>query len=50
VPLEVVRARVGDALGRAARPAVVLVVDRMPMLPSGKPDRRAVRTLADPDA
>ncbi|PYY36101.1 o-succinylbenzoate--CoA ligase [Curtobacterium sp. MCJR17_055] len=50
VPLEVVRARVGDALGRAARPAVVLVVDRMPMLPSGKPDRRAVRALADPDA
>jgi O-succinylbenzoic acid--CoA ligase len=50
VPLEVVRARVGDALGRAARPAAVLVVDRMPMLPSGKPDRRAVRTLADPDA
>ncbi|PZE96094.1 o-succinylbenzoate--CoA ligase [Curtobacterium sp. MCBD17_008] len=50
VPLEVVRARVGDALGRAARPAAVLVVDRMPMLPSGKPDRRAVRALADPDA
>ncbi|WP_181431070.1 AMP-binding protein [Curtobacterium sp. MCBD17_021] len=49
VPLEVVRARVGDALGRAARPAAVLVVDRMPMLPSGKPDRRAVRTLAGAD-
>ncbi|PZE85100.1 AMP-binding protein [Curtobacterium sp. MCBD17_032] len=50
VPLEVVRARVGDVLGRAARPAAVLVVDRMPMLPSGKPDRWAVRTLADPGA
>jgi O-succinylbenzoic acid--CoA ligase len=50
VDLEVVRARVGDALGRAARPAEVLVVDRMPMLASGKPDRRAVRTLADPPA
>ncbi|GAA1494641.1 AMP-binding protein [Curtobacterium herbarum] len=48
IDLEVVRARVGDALGRAARPAEVLVVDRMPMLASGKPDRRAVRTLADP--
>jgi O-succinylbenzoic acid--CoA ligase len=48
VDLEVVRARVADALGRAARPAEVLVVDRMPMLASGKPDRRAVRTLADP--
>jgi O-succinylbenzoic acid--CoA ligase len=48
VDLEVVRARVGDALGRAARPAEVLVVDRLPMLASGKPDRRAARTLADP--
>jgi O-succinylbenzoic acid--CoA ligase len=48
VALELVRARVGDALGRAARPAAVLVVDRMPMLASGKPDRRAIRALADP--
>ena len=47
VDLQVVRARVGDALGRAARPAEVLVVDRMPMLATGKPDRRAVRALAD---
>jgi O-succinylbenzoic acid--CoA ligase len=48
--LEVVRDRVGAALGRAARPADVLVVARMPMLASGKPDRKAARTLADPTA
>ncbi|PZF12714.1 o-succinylbenzoate--CoA ligase [Curtobacterium sp. MCPF17_011] len=48
VDLQLVRSRVGDALGRAARPGEVIVVDRMPMLASGKPDRRAVRTLADP--
>ncbi|WP_065960769.1 AMP-binding protein [Curtobacterium sp. UCD-KPL2560] len=48
--LETVRALVGDALGRAARPADVLVVDRLPMLASGKPDRRAVRAIADPSA
>ncbi|KTR14022.1 AMP-binding protein [Curtobacterium citreum] len=46
--LDTVRAVVGDALGRAARPADVVVVDRLPMLASGKPDRRAVRTIADP--
>lgn len=44
--LETVRAHVGDALGRAARPAAVVVVDRLPMLPSGKPDRRAIQDLA----
>jgi O-succinylbenzoic acid--CoA ligase len=48
--LDVVRDRVGAVLGRAARPADVLVVERMPMLASGKPDRRAVRALADPTA
>lgn len=46
--LDTVRALVGDALGRAARPADVVVVDRLPMLASGKPDRRAVRAIADP--
>ncbi|MBT1546363.1 AMP-binding protein [Curtobacterium aurantiacum] len=45
--LDVVRASVGAALGRAARPADVVVVDRIPMLASGKPDRRAVQALAD---
>lgn len=50
VDLDLVRDRVGAVLGRAARPADVLVVDRLPVLASGKPDRRAVRTLADPTA
>ncbi len=47
--LDTVRAHVGELLGRAARPADVLVVDAVPMLGTGKPDRRAVRVLADPD-
>lgn len=46
--LEAVRAHVGATLGRAARPADVVLVERIPMLPSGKPDRRAVQALADP--
>ncbi|ROP60746.1 AMP-binding protein [Curtobacterium sp. ZW137] len=48
--LERVRAHVGAALGRAARPADVLVLDEVPMLASGKPDRRAIRSIADPSA
>ncbi len=46
--LDAVREAVGAALGRAARPADVVVVDRLPMLATGKPDRRAIRALADP--
>ncbi|MCU0113778.1 AMP-binding protein [Curtobacterium poinsettiae] len=45
---DTVRAHVGAALGRAARPADVVLVDRIPMLTSGKPDRRAVQELVDP--
>jgi O-succinylbenzoic acid--CoA ligase len=37
----------GAALGPAARPARVLELDRIPLLPSGKPDRAAVRRLAE---
>jgi O-succinylbenzoic acid--CoA ligase len=48
--LDVVRAAVGDALGRAARPADVVVVERLPMLATGKPDRRAIRAIANPTA
>jgi len=48
--LERVRDHVGAALGRAARPAEVLVLDEVPMLASGKPDRRAIRSIADPSA
>ncbi|OIH94592.1 AMP-binding protein [Curtobacterium sp. MCBA15_001] len=45
VDLQRVRDHVERSLGRAARPADVLVVDRVPMLPSGKPDRRAIAAL-----
>lgn len=48
VDLDTVRSAVGEALGRAARPADVVVLDRLPMLASGKPDRRAIRAIADP--
>lgn len=44
--LERVREHVGAALGRAARPAAVVLVDTVPMLASGKPDRRAAQELA----
>ncbi|WIB66535.1 AMP-binding protein [Curtobacterium sp. MCBD17_035] len=46
VEVAVLRERVGAVLGRAARPAAVVVVDAVPMLPTGKPDRRAVQRLA----
>ncbi|WP_416263831.1 AMP-binding protein [Curtobacterium flaccumfaciens pv. flaccumfaciens] len=46
--LDAVRAHVGATLGRAARPADVVVLDRIPMLSSGKPDRRAVQALVEP--
>jgi len=44
--LDRVREHVGAALGRAARPAAVVLVDALPMLASGKPDRRAIQALA----
>lgn len=44
--LDRVRKHVGAALGRAARPAAVVLVDALPMLASGKPDRRAIQALA----
>lgn len=45
--LTVLRAAVAARLGRAAAPRRVLVVDAVPSLPSGKPDRRALERLAD---
>ncbi|GGF04481.1 O-succinylbenzoic acid--CoA ligase [Mycetocola zhadangensis] len=33
---------VGSVLGKPARPAHVMLFDAMPVLPSGKPDRRAI--------
>jgi O-succinylbenzoic acid--CoA ligase len=44
-----VRAHVADALGRAAAPAGILEVRRLPLLPSGKPDRVAIARLAAAD-
>ena len=43
----VVRPAVADALGAPARPRAVVLVEEMPHLPSGKPDRAALRALAD---
>lgn len=43
--LVVVRERVGEALGPAARPAAIEVVAALPLLTSGKPDRRALTAL-----
>ncbi|KQT72141.1 AMP-binding protein [Microbacterium sp. Leaf436] len=41
--LERVRAVVADAVGAPARPSRLVVVDELPTLSSGKPDRAAVR-------
>lgn len=45
--IDELRSSVAAALGAAAAPARVIVVDRVPMLSSGKPDRVAIRTMAD---
>lgn len=44
--LDAVRAAVGEQLGRAAGPARMLLVDGIPLLPSGKPDRVRLTQLA----
>lgn len=44
--LEAVRTAVADGLGAPARPRAVVLVDAIPHLPSGKPDRAALRALA----
>jgi o-succinylbenzoate---CoA ligase len=44
-----VRTVVKAALGAAAAPAAVVVVDALPRLASGKPDRRALAVLAGAD-
>ncbi len=41
-----VRETVAERVGKPARPARVVVVDEMPTLAGGKPDRRALRELA----
>ena len=45
VLLERVRAVVADAVGAPARPSRLVVVDELPTLSSGKPDRAAARAL-----
>ncbi len=44
--LDVLRSLLEARLGRVARPAAVIVVDEIPMLPTGKPDRRAIAGIA----
>jgi O-succinylbenzoic acid--CoA ligase len=44
--LEQVREAVERALGAPARPERIIVVDELPLLASGKPDRAALRVLA----
>lgn len=46
LPIDVVRAAVGEALGRQAAPQRILVVDAIPLLASGKPDRLGIASLA----
>lgn len=44
--LEAVRSAVGDRIGRVAAPRRIVVVGAIPLLASGKPDRRALTALA----
>jgi O-succinylbenzoic acid--CoA ligase len=44
--LEHARAAVGDEIGKPARPARLILVDELATLPSGKPDREAIRRIA----
>ncbi|WP_425837921.1 AMP-binding protein [Microbacterium sp. PA5] len=44
--LREVRSAVGEALGAPARPRAILPVPAIPLLPSGKPDRAALRAAA----
>jgi o-succinylbenzoate---CoA ligase len=46
VPLETVRDGVAAVLGRVAAPRRIVVVNAIPLLRSGKPDRRALAALA----
>ncbi|MGK9221872.1 MULTISPECIES: AMP-binding protein [unclassified Microbacterium] len=43
--LDVVRAAVAAAVGKPARPSRLVLVDALPRLASGKPDRQAIRSL-----
>jgi O-succinylbenzoic acid--CoA ligase len=43
VQLDEARAAVKDEIGPHARPARLVIVDELAMLPSGKPDRETIR-------
>nr|BFF10299.1 hypothetical protein GCM10025699_16020 [Microbacterium flavescens] len=43
IQLEEARAAVKEAIGAHARPARLVLVDELATLPSGKPDREAIR-------
>jgi len=45
--LRALRRAVGEALGPESRPDRIRVLDALPMLPSGKPDRLAIARLVD---
>jgi O-succinylbenzoic acid--CoA ligase len=44
--LERARSAVADEIGKPARPARLILVDELATLPSGKPDREAIRRIA----
>lgn len=46
---DAVRAAVAEALGKHARPRDIVYLDEIPLLPSGKPDRRALQRLVGRD-
>ena len=48
--LAAIREVVGASVGAPARPARVVVLEELPTLPSGKPDRATLRRLADEGA
>ncbi|TAM68235.1 MAG: o-succinylbenzoate--CoA ligase [Microbacteriaceae bacterium] len=50
LPLAALREHVVASLGRAAAPARIISVEKMPHLASGKPDRRALARLVAADA
>lgn len=46
--LNAARERVATEVGAMARPSLLIPVDALPLLPSGKPDRRSIAALAQP--
>ena len=46
MPLEALREAISARLGRAAAPARILLIDALPLLANGKPDRLSIAALA----